>query len=387
MHTGFDIEKALDHADKEGSEKAFVFGTGYEQGDKVSIGCSYKGRIWSHAKGDIQEFVAWCLAVGNKLIRTDIDPNTILKETLIPNSVSMRPRVTPFSVEWDESVSLEPETRITITLNSNTYEFYNIELLVTDPSEDGELYFELATPNEIIKFKQTLFNNGRFDDFKIEQVGTTLDIRVNKGRKQETFEHFLYENPVSWWFVDGSSLSGNSYVELKHLIPSYPKDQILGWDWKDVDLSKESQGIDPKITNSVQYRIIQELKAGDFDIIYDDDYSGEIADVITIKQNPNVINVQLYHLKYAKSGAVGKRVDDLYEVCGQAMKSIHWKFKDARDFFEHLLRREIKRRSGKSCSRIELGDKDKLAFIKELARKTYPVEFEMFIVQAWIIEC
>ncbi|MGJ1390231.1 DEAD/DEAH box helicase [Sphingobacterium spiritivorum] len=381
MHTGFDIEKALDQADKEGAEKAFVFGSGFESGQKVSIGCSYKGRVWSHAKGDIHQFTEWCTHIGNKLVRTDIDPNTILKETLIPNSVSMRPLITPFAVEWDESVYLEPETRITVTVNGKPYEFYNVELRVVNPTESETLLFELVTPAEVITFKQELFNNARYDDYKFEQVGSTHDIRVNKGRKQVSFEHFLYENPVTWWFVDGSSLNGNSFVELKQLIPLYPQEQILGWDWTGVNLSSESQQVEPKVLDSIQFKIIQALKAGDYDIIYDDDYSGEIADVIAIKQFDEYINIQLYHLKYAKAGIVSRRIDDLYEVCGQAMKSINWKFKDSKEFFEHMLRREIKKSGGKTCSRIEFGDKDKISFLKELARKSYPVEFEMFIVQ------
>jgi len=383
MHTGFDIEKALDMADKEGSEKAFVAGSGYENGTKVSIGCSYKGRIWSHAKGDIQELIDWCTSVGKKLIRDDIDPNTILKETLIPNSISLRPVITPFAIDWDEAVFLEPETRINIVINNKEYPFYQTELELVQPSENGDLLFELVTPNDRIRFRQVLFsNNGKFDDFYIENITPAFgQVLIHKGRKQYKFESFLHQNPVNWLFVDGSSLSGNNYVELKQLIPAYPKEQILSRLWNGVNLSKEAQKIDPKVTESIQYALIQELKEGDFDLIYDDDYSGEIADIITVKQFDDYINIQLYHLKYAKSGQVSQRIDDLYEVCGQAMKSINWKFKESKEFFEHLLRREIKSRKGKSCSRIELGTKDTIVFLKDIVRKDYPVEFEMFIVQ------
>lgn len=382
MRTGFDIEKALELADKQGAEKAFVFGGGYENGDKISIGCSYKGRIWSRSTGDIQQLIEWCTALGNKLIRDDIDPNTILKETLIPNSVSVRPFIMPFAVDWNEAVFLEPETRITFIINSVEHEFYNTELQLLNPSENGELIFELITPNERIKLKQVLFNNGKYDDFRIETVEANFETyMVRIGRKQYNLESFLYNNPIMWWFVDGSSLNGNTYVELKHLIPNYNKKNIIRKDWSNVNLSKEAQGIDPKITDSIQYKIIQELKEGDYDLIYDDDYSGEIADIIAIKQFDEFINIQLYHLKFAKAGKVSQRVDDLYEVCGQAIKSVNWKFKETKEFFEHLLRREIKKRKGKSCSRIELGSKEKISYLKEIARKRYPVEFEIFIVQ------
>ncbi|MFZ2782883.1 MAG: DEAD/DEAH box helicase family protein [Sediminibacterium sp.] len=382
MRTGFNIEMALKQADKEGTEKAFVAGSGFENGEKVSLGCSYKGRIWSLKRGDIQELVEWFGWIGGKLIMEGIDPNTILKETLIPNSIYNRPSVIPFSVDWNESVFLDPETRITFIINGVESEFYNTELQVYDPSVDGSLIFELVTENETVRLKQELFNNGRFDDFKIVRLAAATETYMVKiGNRQISLEDFFYRNPITWWFVDGSSLSGNDYVELKHLVNLYPKEQIKSRNWDGVDLSKEAQRIEPKENDSIQYNIIQELKAGDYDVIYDDDYSGEIADIITIKQFDDYINIQLFHLKFAKEGKAAKRVDDLYEVCGQAMKSVNWKFKESKEFFDHLLRREIKKRKGKSCSRIEVGSKEKLTLFREIARKRYPVEFEIFIVQ------
>jgi len=382
MHTGFDIEKALEAADQKGSEKAFVAGVGYEDGLKISLGCSYKGRIWSHRKGDIQELVEFCTAVGKKLIRTDIDPNIILKDTLTSTPLPIRPAIMPFAVDWDEEVFLEPETRISFIINDIPFFFYETELLIINPSEDGDLLFELVTPSYKLRYKQVFFNNGKFDDYKIVKLNPTApDCKVVQGKREILIEEFLYENPMVWWFVDGSVLFGNDYTALKQLIPGYPKDHILGRIWDGVNLSKESQKIDPKETDSIQYHIIQELKNGDYDIIYDDDYSGEIADVITIKQFPEYVQIQLYHLKFAKTGTVSQRIDDLYEVCGQAMKSVNWKFKEPTEFFGHLLRREIKKRGDKSCSRIEHGDKDTLTFLWQIVKKCYPVEFEVFIIQ------
>ncbi len=381
MKTGYDVEKALSLAEKQSAEKAFVFGIGYDEGNKVSLGCSYKGRIWSRRSGDLPELVDWCSELGEKLIDETIDPNTVLKETLLPNSISVRPKVIPFAVDWNELIYLEHETRFKFLINGTPYEIFNTELQLLNITDSGDLSFQLVTEDIAIELKQLMFNNGKFDDFKVEQVKDIGKCIVEFGRKQKTIEEFFYDYPPIFWFVDASSLTGNDYVELKQLIPNYPQESIIGQAWDFVDLRKESQGIDPKKTDSIQYKVIEDLKAGDYDIIYDDDYSGEIADVITVKQFEEAIHVQLYHLKFAKEGKVSKKVDDLYEVCGQAVKSVNWKFKEGKEFFEHLLRREIKKRKDKSCSRIEVGSKEKLVFLKEIARKKYPVEFEIFIIQ------
>lgn len=70
---------------------------------------------------------------------------------------------------------------------------------------------------------------------------------------------------------------------------------------------------------------------------------------------------------------------ELYEVCGQAQKSIRW-MEDATELFRHLLRREEKRQDEDSVSRIEKGDFDKIDEIKEKSI-VYRTELEIFVVQ------
>ena len=82
--------------------------------------------------------------------------------------------------------------------------------------------------------------------------------------------------PKVCWCVDGYSLTGNDYVELKPIIPGYLKENIIQQDWSGIDLNKESQGFEPKKADSIQYKVLSDLKEADYDIIYDDDCRGEI---------------------------------------------------------------------------------------------------------------
>ena len=100
-------------------------------------------------------------------------------------------------------------------------------------------------------------------------------------------------------------LRGNEYIELKMLPALYDKNRMIAWNWDGVNILQESQGVSPNMkTNSIQYRVIQELIKGDYDIVYDDDNAGEIADVLTLKQIDNEIHVELYHLKFAHDGKI-----------------------------------------------------------------------------------
>lgn len=113
--------------------------------------------------------------------------------------------------------------------------------------------------------------------------------------------------------VHGSALTGNLYIKLQQQIRHYPKENLIdNWDWTNVDISKEAQGVLPKEIDSIQYKVLEKLKSEDFDIIYDDDGSGEIADIITIKLYDDKIKIKMYHLKYAHAGTISSRVDNMW---------------------------------------------------------------------------
>ncbi len=384
MRVGTDIQDALSLAEQQRGEKAFVFGSGFEDGDKITLGCSYKGRIWSYMRSDLKGFIDWCNNLGKKLIDENIDPNQVLRDTLIPEVVTEVPYLYPTYIDWDDNFYDFPESKIEITINGIFNSAY-CTIEVINQNDQGIIDFQVVTPNGTAKFRKKLFINSdndttNYPDFKIVQLDAVQSSVKIASKSLSLLEYFNQFPPIIW-FADGSTLQGNEYVQLKQIIQPYPTDWLIDWNWDGVDLSKEAQGIHPIKTHSIQYKVIQDLIAQDFDIVYDDDYSGEIADVITIKEHENEINVQFYHLKFAKDGLVNTRVDNFYEVCGQAQKSIHWKHKSGFEFFQHLLRREVKVGNGHERSRIEKGTKVDLERLLAIAKNKKPMNFAIFIVQ------
>ena len=131
----------------------------------------------------------------------------------------------------------------------------------------------------------------------------------------------------------------------------------------------------------MQRRVIETLLAeGDaFDIIFDDDGAGEIADVVTLRVTEGLVQVTLHHCKYSSSDTPGARVKDLYEVCGQAQKSARWRDRPNRMLI-HMLKREKIRLEKGQTSRFEQGT---AAFLKKLKAnwQDYRYEFDVRIVQ------
>lgn len=386
MRVGSDIEQALTQATINRSKKAMIFGAGYENGEEVSIGCSYKGRIWSRRKNDIPTLIKWFNHIGSKIVNENIDAEEVLKGALVAKPLSSRPNIIPYLIDWNENVYKQSETRYIFIIDGVNYELYNINLVLVNPSETGNIRIALENHGRfIIEFEQEFYidiNNN--PTFRFVIVNKSQSATVIVGTKTILLENYFYTETPSIWFANGDYLEGNNYYELKSILNPFSADEIEAWDWTGVDLSVESQKHNPKIQNSIQFKVIEKLKLQSYDIIFDDDGSGEIADVVTLKVESDKIKVELYHLKYATDGVVSRQIKNLYEVCGQAQKSLNWKFKKGKEFLEHLLRRESLRISRSQDTRFEIGDEKKLIEILDLVNNRIPLEFQIYIVQPGI---
>ncbi|WP_348800413.1 DEAD/DEAH box helicase [Flavobacterium adhaerens] len=380
MMVGSDVGEALTLAEKQRGEKAFVMGTGFETGKPVNIGASYKGRIWTKLQGDLKQFKNWCITLGEKLVDDNIDPNQILRETLIPTLKTELPNVFPVWIDWDTDIYLDVETKYNFIINGIKYDLSEIDLCLVNPSIGSDLLFSLKSETCETIFKLELLEENSFADFKITQQSAET-VEVQFGRNRISGVNFFEKFIPTIWYADGSALTGNEYYELKQQIGIYPKSELISWNWDGVNLRNEAQGVRPKIIDSIQYKVIEELKQEDFDIIYDDDYSGEIADIVAIKSHLDKIEIKLYHLKFAIDGVVSNQIKNFYEVCGQAQKSVHWKHKSGKDFINHLLRRETKSKNGVTCSRLEKGNRNDLVKLLGILKNEIPVEYEILIVQ------
>lgn len=387
MRVGSDIEPALSRSQIQRGKKAMIFGSGYENGSPISIGCSFKGRIWSRRKNDISTFVEWCKHVGNKITNEDIDADEVLRGALVPKAVSERPQLFPFLIDWGTDIYSQSETKYSFVIQDLEYELYNTDLILLNPSDQGNIRFGLKSQqNTFVKLELEIFDSNKgYSDFRFNKVTPNIDVFVRYGTKTEKIEDYFYKDTPSIWFANGDYLEGNSYIQLRDSLNPYVSEDIISWDWTGVDLSVESQRAD-KIQNSIQFKTFELLKGSelDYDVLFDDDGTGEIADIVAIKVLDNKILVELYHLKFAIEGVTSRRIDNLYQVCGQAQKSVNWKFKKEKEFLEHLLRRESLRINRGANSRFEKGTKEDLIHIIDLVNNRVPLEFEILIVQPGI---
>ena len=360
-----------------------IFGVGYKDGEKVSLGCSVKGKIWSYQRGNLDELTKWCRDIGEIVSDNAIDPNVVLQHTLAIEKLQQRPNVMPILIDWNPEMFENIENRYSLFINGANFDFAFVELNLMNPSVDinQSLEFTIVTENESVQFEIEIGLSQATNEpyYKVNQI-TNQICTIQYGNQNESLVNFFQDTIPTIWFADGSQLFGNLYIKLK-IQPDLISDEfIIPENWAGVDIRKESQDIAPYIQDSIQYYFIEKIK-DDFQIIYDDDGKGEIADIIGINDSDTVIDIHLFHLKYAKNGVVSNDIDNFYQVCGQAEKSLKWKHKEGREFFNHLFKRKTKTLGGNSCSRIIKGTEDDLENLLNQAKWTKAMRFHIYIVQ------
>lgn len=377
MRAGCDVEHGMSAAQKQKAIKANLFGQGFEDGHRTTIGCSYKGRIWSYQTTNLLRLTNWCRKVGGKLIDKSLDPEEVLNGTLVPVLVTSRPKKVPIAVDWPDLFYKEPEGCFLFTLRGHPAPLCETSLVLDNPSEDGPLGFSLASDAARASFELVLRERNGIPDYAVRIVQNSIATVNYRGRSLSVTDLFE-EEPPTFWFADGSSLTGNEYVELRRRPVPFPRDRVTSWEWTGTNIRVESQGVLCDST-SIQYRVIQELKKQPFGVIYDDDDHGESADVVGITEHPDRIEVEFWHCKYSTEDRPGHRIKELYEVCGQAQKSIRWLDKP-RDLFTHLLRRDPRNSGEAQYTRFQRGDKSDLLRVREKA-DTQRVLLRVFIAQ------
>ncbi len=376
MFAGIDIANGIAESQKETSFKSNLFGVGYSGNGKVSIGCSYKGRIWSRWVENIDFWVSWCNDIATRLQNDEINTAKIFEGALVPEIIKERPTSVPYGIEWPIDMDLINDNSILITHRIDNYPIYALDITLSNYNITGPIRFSVGNSEVSEEYELNISNKGY--EFKIVK---SMGLRIKRSKYENRMPEFFNEYPPRIKFVDQSMLEGNLLVKVTATPPSFNKDHIQVWDWEGTDIHKESQGIN-RDKQSIQYRVIQNLVSADrYAVIFDDDDAGEIADIVGIIEDKDKISIQFYHCKYAHGSGPGSRVADLYEVCGQAEKSIKW-CQDIPAIIDRLLKREFSRvQSG--GTRFEVGSLRKLREIKNKMR-IFPTSVEIFIVQPGI---
>lgn len=362
LHVGQDVLAAW-KGEGATKMKTNIFAHGYTEGRAVSFGASRKGRVWSHEQArDLHDWVQWVREVGPAVTDHSVSLESVMAGFLLPMPAKERPPYVPLAIEWPYQIVATMSDATRISYQGQAFTILETELRLLDHKATGPLRFEVVTPKWSLPF-EFIFHPE--EPPTIVPLGDDGEMVTHSG--VGSLATFLTYHGLHVTFEDELVLVEQGFLlkpERDKLL--YPREDLETPDWTGIDLKRESQGLvrDP---GTIQYRTIELLGAEtDWEVIVDDDGNGELADVVCLRRLDDKLHVALAHCKFSSGASPGSRINDLYDVCGQAMKMNRAKTIPDQ-LVRRLLRREQRRQTNGTSGMIK-GDVATLVALVNEAR-------------------
>ena len=339
MYVGRDINKVISNIEKSNATKSNIFSIGYKNGERMTMGCSQKGKIWEMKSSPINYWVEWCKRMAVKLNDSTIDSDDVLKNAMRADQIKERWPEGLFYASWPMSIEIENEQNIWLSFQEETFNLLDVGL--GKPKYSDALKLEIpilvADKDGNERCLTTIAIKLLEDGYKTSCQGA----KILRSRQKKSLDSYLDQEPLVLLNVDGSMVQGNyRHYSINSLDIKLPFGLLEPWDWGTTKISQESMRAERR-KNSVQGFTFDKI-ADDYSIVFNDDGKGEIADLVAIQESQDAIYVDLYHCKFCPMtdgvAAPGSRVADVYEVCGQASRSVKWLHTGDR-FFNRLIDR------------------------------------------------
>lgn len=357
-------------------KKSDFVGIGYRHGFPVSVGASVKGKVWSPARvGDLKEWKEWCLNIGKLITDPNINSNQLLEDSAAKTEIIIYPpEMIVLAVDWSEEL-YDRIHKLTINdTNKQTYMLAEAKLKFVRFYET-KADFILKLIDKDILFSITLGGENGHIIEGLDDINLNVDGLKSSEIK---LKQFFQENPPTIFLLNGCTISGCIHTDYgESAIVNIPLDRIETLEWKNVDFTTESlyKGI-LRRNNSIQEFMMQQLVTRGAKVVFNDDNSGESADIVGIFLENELVRFELIHCKYSKATS-GIRKSDLYEVCGQVIVSLRYKWKPE-ELLKHLERRNAM--GVLAGRRFYFGSHTDIEEIRK-AIKYSDVQFEFGIVQ------
>jgi hypothetical protein len=335
---GSNTQAAVKPSDGRLYRQGHVFMTGEENGERTTIGYSSGSKVWAAASLQIPLLIDWCNAIGVKVRATDeILTNSGLDYLSAGAVVTEIPKDIIFA-QWDKT-AFDYDLPVQVRYASGggaTRQCHISDLdLVVESDKTDRNAIRLIVRGEDLEYPI---------EFSLADFYAAVDdeesVTVIRGQHTSTLVEYLNDSPLDFFTGEGALFKGNELFEPR--VDAMPLDgrQVVAADWTGVDITEETAAKGG--CESIHRRVESRLASIDCEVILYDHRTGETADFVTLGRQGPMFVVGLYHCKGSREQRPGARVEDVYEVCGQAEKSVVWTQSLSR------LLKKIESRQGKS---------------------------------------
>jgi len=382
---GSTAQKTLNKTDALNYTQGHSFGAGFDEvlQRQMLLGISTGSKVWSIVDGKINELIDWLNLLGAKIANPE---NDNLKSPLGELDCGRDVQKFPVSkdnvillADWDGLLYLR-ETKVSF-LDTDDQPVAT-ELLIScaikvkqEECTETQLVFEVNKADCTAKIVYHIAPNIRYE-YAQDTLHTMGIMQGNAISKKRSFLHLLEEAPINFLFEDMSKLVGRTIMEFNFEdFKTLPVSAINPIDWssEQVNIHKEFYTSSDVTDNTVKgetrpsiHDYIIQIASQEFEVVYYDHASLEVADVLAFKPG----KIRFYHCKKQDGDNPRCSVDDIYEVCGQAVKSAVWTNRK-------LLQRQLIQRNsnGDTGGRVKKGSLTRIReLLDEFESSNLPVE-------------
>ncbi len=372
---GASAHDSIGHADARSFRRGHWFCGATINGQKITLGLSSASKLWSNTSDAVPGLVRWCRDLARRLTdrRT---PTTACNMDLL--AVGEEADAVPAELlfaDWPAEFYSRPRTARVPTDGGSEQVVQLLDSEVTLRNSTADTVLFTVAMDGGISFDYTFTLKPRA---QVRPDSPSHDLLVERGRDTIPLSVMLSTYAPRFYTALYGCLDGQVWHPPRPLGDEpFPVERFGTWDWASlgIDITNEC-GPSGAAGRSIHEGLEQQLQAESADIIYYDHGKGEMADFVEILPfsggEPGDTLVRFYHCKSSGGSKAGARVDDAYEVCGQAAKSITWAQRDA------LLNALKRRLTANGASRFVRGD---LAVAGRLLGRGRCVVLEVVIVQ------
>jgi len=339
-----------------------AFARGLDGDQEITIGLSSLSKVWSNTSSLVPDLLEWCSQLADRLA-SDQQPITgSALDLLGTTQLAKRIPTNPIAADWDKHTYTSP---CQITYHDEhdqpmTRQLLDFDLMVdTAESDSKAIRFAISGPDLYWPLEFRLDERPHIQLTNADQQA----VQVARVGRPIALIDYLNAHPVRFYFADFSSLIGRELLmPPAHELLAFAVEQIEAVDWaaENVDIQLEF-GSSKDGRHSIHDYLARRLLADGHEVVLYDHGSGELGDYLAVREDPEFVQFELYHCKGSKEPTAGDRVSDLYEVCGQVVKSVRWFNKN--DRLRKRVRERVRR---KNPSQFLAGDLD--TFIELLER-------------------
>lgn len=375
---GSDTQNTITASDGRMYANGHVFGTAESDTGLITIGYSSGAKVWSNSYSQVPHFIKWCKTLAHKINSDEeVKTNTSLDTIPIAKVIDKLPvGVFPYFGKFNNH-SFKHSARLIIydedkTLSNALLSEVDINILMKECNED-KIPFELYIDQFKIDITFSFSNHYQINS------GQEYLFKVEYDHHNVSLQDYLNHHPIEFILDDFSTLfNNNEFIKGRNYSDIlFDKSKIMSFDWDKYrcDIEKEFGSSSKNGKISIHDTLEKHFTSQKSDIIIYDHGTGETADFIVIKESAISINIELYHVKASGNHKSGDRVNDVYEVSCQCMKSLLWTVN------KQVFKNKIERRTKDSSSKFIKGN---LKDFCNMIDKTKSVKFSIVMVQPGI---